>query len=162
MPRACGDAGLVGAGGRALAGGNAGAGRRCDLERRHQFELGDRHQLDAERRAHQQHHGHHQSVAGADHFGGRRAGLDRHHRQHGTLAGAAAHSFDVHSGLTADVSGVGIGTAGNEADTWGEFGGRIEAGLADGLALDLDINGTTGGGALGTVLHGGAGLVYRF
>jgi T5SS/PEP-CTERM-associated repeat protein len=79
-----------------------------------------------------------------------------------TLAGAAARSFDVHSGLSANVAGVGVGTAGNEADTWGEFGARIEAGLTDGLALDVDLNGTTGGGALGTVLHGGVGMVYKF
>jgi len=79
-----------------------------------------------------------------------------------TLAGAAAQSFDVHSGLTVNVPLVGITEAGNEADTWGEFGARIETRFTDQLALDLDLNGTTGGGALGTVLHGGVGAVYKF
>ena len=79
-----------------------------------------------------------------------------------TLAGAAARSFDVHSGLTVNVPLVGITEATNEADTWGEFGARVETRLTDQLALDVDFNGTTGGGALGTILHGGAGVVYRF
>jgi Autotransporter beta-domain len=79
-----------------------------------------------------------------------------------TLAGDVARSFDVHAGLTADVPGVGNVSAANEADTWGEFGARIETQLTDQLALDLDLNGTTGGGALGTSVHGGAGLSYRF
>ena len=34
--------------------------------------------------------------------------------------------------------------------------------MTDNVALDLDLTGTTGSGALGTVLHGGAGLTYRF
>jgi hypothetical protein len=38
----------------------------------------------------------------------------------------------------------------------------VETGLTDGLAFDLDLSGTTGGGSLGTVLHGGAGVVLRF
>ena len=60
------------------------------------------------------------------------------------------------------VPGVGITAAGNEADTWGEFGARLESQLTKKVALDVDLNGTTGGGALGTILHGGAGLSYRF
>jgi probable HAF family extracellular repeat protein len=103
-------------------------------------------------------------------FGVARGGLSWTHRLDDlldvpvsfTLAGAAARSFDVHSGMTANVSGVGTSTANNEADTWGEFGARVETGLTDGLALDLDLSGTTGGGALGTVLHGGVGVVLKF
>jgi probable HAF family extracellular repeat protein len=104
-------------------------------------------------------------------FGVARGGLSWTHRLDGlfvdvpmsvTLAGAAARSFDVHSGMAANVSGVGTSTATNEADTWGEFGARVETGLTDGLALDLDLAGTTGGGSLGTVLHGGVGVVVRF
>jgi probable HAF family extracellular repeat protein len=79
-----------------------------------------------------------------------------------TLAGAAAHAINEHAGLTASVSGVGVSTAANQGDTWGEFGGRIESQLTDRVALDLDLTGTTGSGALDTVLHGGAGLTYRF
>ncbi len=79
-----------------------------------------------------------------------------------TFAGAAAQSFDVHSGLTVTVPGVGSSTASNASDTWGEFGARIEAQFTTNLALDLDLNGTTGQGALGTAIHGGAGLSYKF
>jgi hypothetical protein len=79
-----------------------------------------------------------------------------------TLAGDVARSFDVHSGLTVNVPGVGLTGGANGADTWGEFGARIETRFTDQVALDLDLNGTTGGGALGTTLHGGGGMSYRF
>jgi hypothetical protein len=79
-----------------------------------------------------------------------------------TLAGDIAQSFDVHSGLTATVSGVGSSSANNGTDTWGEFGGRIESQLTDNIALDLDLTGTTGGGVLGTAIHGGVGVTYTF
>ena len=73
-----------------------------------------------------------------------------------------AQSFDVHSGLTATVAGVGSSSASNGTDTWGEFGGRVTAGLAQNIDLSFDLNGTTGGGALGTSLHGGVGVTYSF
>jgi probable HAF family extracellular repeat protein len=79
-----------------------------------------------------------------------------------TLAGAAAHAINEHAGLTATVAGVGASTAANETDTWGEFGGRLEGQLTTHVALDLDLTGTTGSGALGTVFHGGVGLTYWF
>jgi hypothetical protein len=56
-----------------------------------------------------------------------------------TLAGAVARSFDVHSGMTANVAGVGTSTASDEADTWGEFGrGR---GCVDDLASPIPLGG---------------------
>ena len=79
-----------------------------------------------------------------------------------TVAGAVARSFDVHAGLTATLPVIGDIAAANGADTWGEFGARIETRLTEQLALDVDFNGTTGGGPLGTVLHGGVGVVLRF
>ena len=79
-----------------------------------------------------------------------------------TLAGAIAHSFDVHSGLTATVASLGTSTAANVTDTWGEFGGRIEGQVTSNLAFDVDINGTTGGGDMGTAVHGGVGMSYKF
>jgi len=78
------------------------------------------------------------------------------------LAGAAAYAFAENAGLSATVSGVGASTATNGNDTWGEFGGRLEGQVTDNLALDLDLTGTTGGGALGTVLHGGVGVTLTF
>jgi probable HAF family extracellular repeat protein len=77
-----------------------------------------------------------------------------------TLAGAIAHSFDVHSGLTAN-SGLGTSTAANTSDTWGEFGARLEGELTKNIALDLDISGTTSD-QLGTSVHGGIGMSYKF
>jgi outer membrane autotransporter protein len=79
-----------------------------------------------------------------------------------TLAGDVAQSFDVHSGMTVTVSGVGSSSANNGTDTWGEFGGRVTAGLTKNIDLNLDLNGTTGGGALGTTFHGGVGVTYSF
>ena len=79
-----------------------------------------------------------------------------------TFAGNAARSFDVHPGLTVNVSGIGTTTAANKADTWGEFGTRLTAGLTSNLDLNLDLNGTTGDTALGTAIHGGVGVSYRF
>jgi T5SS/PEP-CTERM-associated repeat protein len=79
-----------------------------------------------------------------------------------TLAGAIARSFAVRPGLTATLPGIGAIAAPDGADTWGEFGGRLETRLAEQLALDLDFSGTTGGGALGTVLHGGVGVTFEF
>ena len=79
-----------------------------------------------------------------------------------TLAGDAARSFDVHSGLTAAVDGVGGMTASNESDTWGEFGARLETHITEQASFYVDLSGTTGGGGIGTVLHAGAGLTYSF
>ena len=79
-----------------------------------------------------------------------------------TVAGAVARSFDVHSGLTATVPGVGLVTASNMSDTWGEFGARFETRFTPALALDLDLNGTTGAAAIGTAVHEGVSLSYRF
>jgi probable HAF family extracellular repeat protein len=79
-----------------------------------------------------------------------------------TLAGAAARSFAVHSGLTATISGVGQTTASNQSDTWGEFGARLQAQLTDNLGVSLDLNGTTGGPANRTSLHGGVGVSLTF
>ena len=78
-----------------------------------------------------------------------------------TLAGDAARSFNVHSGLGATFLGAASTDAADITDTWGEFGARIEARFTDRLALDLDLNGTTNG-ALGTVLHGGIGVTVEF
>ena len=44
----------------------------------------------------------------------------------------------------------------------GEFGGRLEAQITGNLALDLDLTGTTGGDGLGTTVHGGGGISYKF
>jgi hypothetical protein len=80
-----------------------------------------------------------------------------------TLAGDAARSFDVHSGLGATFLGAASTDAATDStDIWGEFGARIEARVTEQLALDLDLSGTTGGGAMGTVLHGGLDVVLRF
>ena len=78
-----------------------------------------------------------------------------------TLAGDAARSFNVHSGLGATFLGAVSTDASDSTDMWGEFGARIEARFTDRLALDLDLNGTTNG-ALGTVLHGGIGVTVEF
>jgi hypothetical protein len=61
-----------------------------------------------------------------------------------------------------NVSGVCTSRRRTKPNTWGEFGARVETGLTDGLVLNLDLSGTTGGGALGTVLHGGVGVVLKF
>lgn len=79
-----------------------------------------------------------------------------------TLAGAVARSFATSSGLRTTVDGIGTLRADGENETWGEFGARVEGTLTDGIVLNLDINGTTGGAAGETALHGGVGVVYKF
>jgi hypothetical protein len=77
-----------------------------------------------------------------------------------TVAGSIAQSFDVHSGLTANVSRIGSSSAANTNDRWGEFGVRLESMLTDRLAADFDLTGTTGTGTI--AVHGGIGLSYKF
>ncbi len=79
-----------------------------------------------------------------------------------TLAGAVARSFAVDSGLETTVDGIGTLRAGGQNDTWGEFGARLEGHISDSIALNLDLNGTTGVSSGGTALHGGVGVVYKF
>lgn len=79
-----------------------------------------------------------------------------------TLAGAVARSFATSSGLRTTVDGIGTLRADGQNETWGEFGARVEGTLTDGIVLNLDINGTTGGAAGETALHGGVGVVYKF
>jgi hypothetical protein len=79
-----------------------------------------------------------------------------------TLAGDVARSFDVHSGLTASIPGLSPMEAPNQTSTWGEFGARLETQFTDQVAFDLDLTGTTGGPGIGTTLHGGGGVSYRF
>jgi fibronectin-binding autotransporter adhesin len=79
-----------------------------------------------------------------------------------TIAGDMARSFNVHPGLGATFLGAASTNTNDSTDMWGEFGARIEARFTDRLALDLDLNGTTGGGTMGTVLHGGVDVVLRF
>lgn len=78
-----------------------------------------------------------------------------------TLAGDAARSFASQTRMTASVSGIGRMNASSVEMTWGEFGARAEMQLPDNLSLALDLNGATGGGALGTTLHGGASVSYQ-
>jgi probable HAF family extracellular repeat protein len=79
-----------------------------------------------------------------------------------TLAGAAAHSFGVHAPVATTVAGIGVSTGEGEDATWGEYGARLEAQFTDNIALDLDITGTTGGNGIGTTVHGGGGISYKF
>ena len=79
-----------------------------------------------------------------------------------TLAADYAQSFDVRSGLTAEVPGIGTSAAANTGDRWAEFGARLESHLTERLALDLDVTGTSGDNALRTAIHGGGGLSYSF
>ena len=79
-----------------------------------------------------------------------------------TLAGDMARSFASTTTMTATVAGIGTMQASSPDTTWGEFGARVETQFTDHLALDLDLNGTSGGGAMGTALHGGAGVSYKF
>jgi probable HAF family extracellular repeat protein len=79
-----------------------------------------------------------------------------------TFTGAVATSFAVHAGLNAVIAGVGAEAAANRGETWGEFGARVETRLTEHLALGFDVDGTTGGGEIGTTVHGSVGLTYKF
>jgi T5SS/PEP-CTERM-associated repeat protein len=79
-----------------------------------------------------------------------------------TLAGAAARSFDVRSGLHVTEAGIGTMAANDDAVTWGEFGAQIDAAIAERTSLNVGLIGTAGAPPLGISVHGNAGLSYRF
>jgi hypothetical protein len=79
-----------------------------------------------------------------------------------TLAGAAARSFGVHSGLNVAMGGLATMYGANSDDTWGEFGGQLSARLTDRVTASLGLSGTAGAQPIGISLHGDAGLSYQF
>jgi T5SS/PEP-CTERM-associated repeat protein len=79
-----------------------------------------------------------------------------------TLAGAAARSFDVHSGLHVTETGIGTMTSSDNAITWDEFGAAVEAEIAERTWLNIGLLGTAGAPPLGISIHGNVGLSYRF
>ena len=79
-----------------------------------------------------------------------------------TLAGAAARSFDPHNGLNAALTAAGAVATPSQADTWGEFGGRLSAQFAKHLSLGLNVSGIVGPAPVGASVHGGVSLTFAF
>lgn len=61
------------------------------------------------------------------------------------------------------VAGVGVLTPVVDDDTaWAEYGARVGYAVTEAVTFDVFVNGISGEEAIGTRVHGGAGLRYRF
>jgi hypothetical protein len=79
-----------------------------------------------------------------------------------TLWVAGARAFGASSGLTASVAGFGV-LRGRLADaTWAEYGGRVGYKITPNATIDLIADGASGGSAIGSRIHAGAGFRYTF
>ncbi len=79
-----------------------------------------------------------------------------------TLSGSMAYAYSGESGMRMTVAGIGALEPAYKTSLWGEFGASVAGQLADSTTLTLGINGTAGGKGIGTSLHGGMGLSYKF
>lgn len=80
-----------------------------------------------------------------------------------TLWAAAVYSFNQKSELVAAVAGVGTFVPVIDDETvWAEYGARIGYAVTEAVTLDLFFDGVSGEDEIGTRIHGGAGLRYRF
>lgn len=69
-----------------------------------------------------------------------------------------AHSFGIHSGLKANILGVGLLTPTLGNKTWFEYGARIGFRLTRRVTLDTFLVGASGPRPIGNSLHGGVGV----
>lgn len=80
-----------------------------------------------------------------------------------TLWATAVYSFNQKSELVAAVAGVGTFVPVIDDETvWAEYGARIGYAVTEAVTLDLFFDGVSGEDEIGTRIHGGAGLRYRF
>lgn len=84
-------------------------------------------------------------------------------RMDATLWAAGVYGFNRESDLVASVAGIGLLTAVTEDDTaWAEYGARVGYAVTETVTFDVFVNGVSGDGDIGTRVHGGGGLRYRF
>jgi hypothetical protein len=80
-----------------------------------------------------------------------------------TLWGAGVYGFNRQSDLVTSVAGVGVFTPAASDDTaWAEYGARIGYAVTETVTFDVFVNGVSGDDGIGTRVHGGGGLRYRF
>ena len=90
------------------------------------------------------------------------AGYGIEHPFYITFAAALAHSFDVSSGINANIAGSPLASVTDPSSTWAEFGICLDTHLCINIDLNIDLSGTTAGDPAGTAVHGGAGVTYNF
>lgn len=84
-------------------------------------------------------------------------------RMDATLWGAGIYGFNRETDLVASVAGVGVLTAVTDDDTaWVEYGARVGYAVTEAVTFDVFVNGVSGDDDIGTRVHGGGGLRYRF
>jgi probable HAF family extracellular repeat protein len=80
-----------------------------------------------------------------------------------TLWGAAVYGFNRDTELTAAVAGLGVLAPVVDDDTaWAEYGARVGYAVTEAVTFDVFVNGVSGDDDIGTRVHGGGGLRYRF
>jgi probable HAF family extracellular repeat protein len=84
-------------------------------------------------------------------------------RMDATLWGAGVYGFNRETELLAAVAGVGLFAPVIEDETaWAEYGARIGYAVTETVTFDVFVNGVSGEDDIGTRVHGGGGLRYRF
>ncbi len=80
-----------------------------------------------------------------------------------TVWGAWAVGFRRSANYVTSISGVGsLSPSELKNVAWAEYGARIGYKISESLTADLFMNGISGDADLGTRIHGGAGLRYKF
>jgi hypothetical protein len=81
-----------------------------------------------------------------------------------TLWDAAVYGFNNQSDLAANVAGVGLFTAvADDHVAWAEYGARVGYAVTNAMTFDVFAEGVSGEkDEIGTRVHGGAGLRFRF
>ena len=81
----------------------------------------------------------------------------------GTLWAAQVWGFKRRSDVTATVAGIGTLASAALGDAqWTEYGARLGYKVMQAVTLDVFMNGVSGGNSIGTKVHAGAGMRYRF
>jgi hypothetical protein len=56
----------------------------------------------------------------------------------------------------------GLAPAASDDTAWAEYGGRVGYAVTEQVTFDVFVNGVSGDDDIGTRVHGGGGLRYRF
>ena len=80
-----------------------------------------------------------------------------------TLWGAGVYVFNRETDLVTSVAGLGVFAPVVGDDTaWAEYGARVGYSVTEQVTFDVFVNGVSGDDDIGTRVHGGGGLRYRF
>ena len=80
-----------------------------------------------------------------------------------TLWGAGVYGFNRETDFVVGVVGVGgFAPAASDDTAWAEYGARVGYAVTEQVTFDVFVNGVSGNEDIGTRVHGGGGIRYRF